>query len=167
MDQQPAHPDREHVVVGVDGSDASTDALAWALRQASRHGWTVDVVTAWPASDEVFVHDVPGHFSAPRQQAVVAQDRAVAKTLAGLPDPPPVRTHVDNASPVAALCEHARTARMVVVGSQGGTHTTPTARASLGDSLALLVECPVVVLHEGGTVPGDHVDQRPLERASA
>jgi Universal stress protein family len=35
------------IVVGVDGSEGSTDALRWAVRQAGFTGATVQAVIAW------------------------------------------------------------------------------------------------------------------------
>jgi len=37
------------IVVGVDGSDSSLDALRWAARQAELTGAEIDVVVAWPS----------------------------------------------------------------------------------------------------------------------
>jgi len=37
----------ERIVVGVDGSDESRAALAWAVEEARHHGATVDAVHAW------------------------------------------------------------------------------------------------------------------------
>jgi nucleotide-binding universal stress UspA family protein len=41
------HEDGDRIVVGVDGSDSSKEALAWAVRQAALTGAVVDAVTAW------------------------------------------------------------------------------------------------------------------------
>ena len=38
---------RHTVVVGIDGSDASIDALGWAAAQAERTGAALEAVTAW------------------------------------------------------------------------------------------------------------------------
>jgi len=35
------------IVVGIDGSDASLDALAWAARQAELTGGTLVALTTW------------------------------------------------------------------------------------------------------------------------
>jgi nucleotide-binding universal stress UspA family protein len=138
----------ECVVVGVDGSAPSSRALLWALRLATRHGWTVDVVTAWPEPAAVFVHEVPGHVCAPRERAAAVQARALRVALGTVPDPPRVRCHLDNAHPVVALRQRSQSAELVVVGSGGGSRALHPGRPSVGESLALLARRPVVVIHD-------------------
>jgi nucleotide-binding universal stress UspA family protein len=41
--------DRSRVVVGVDGSPASADALSWAVRYAEQSGAEIEAVTSWDA----------------------------------------------------------------------------------------------------------------------
>lgn len=155
----------EHVVVGVDGSPPSVRALAWTLRAAVRQGWTVGVVTAWPDPATVFVHDVPGHFSAPRHEAAQVQETAIEEACRGLPRPPPIVSHVVNAHPVEALEELGAEARLIVVGSQGEREPRHHARASIGESLALLVHCPVLVV--GDDTPGEPDTARPHRLVTA
>ena len=42
-EQLPDH----RIVVGIDGSESSKAALAWAVRQAGLTGATVEAITAW------------------------------------------------------------------------------------------------------------------------
>ena len=44
--------DTASIVVGVDGSEASLDALRWALTHAASTGATVRAVTAWAFPEE-------------------------------------------------------------------------------------------------------------------
>jgi hypothetical protein len=169
------HPDREAatrpadvLVVGVDGSAPSVAALAWALRAGRLHGWSVEAVTAWPEAAAVLVHDVPGHSSAPRHEALRAQARAVERALALVEDPAPLTTRVVNAHPVPALLERAGHARMLVVGSHGSTRPpSQRDRASVGDTLTLLAACPVVVVGDEPAqdpTPQDPTSQTPTSR---
>ncbi|WP_161790189.1 universal stress protein, partial [Streptacidiphilus carbonis] len=41
------HQTADRIVVGVDGSDSSKQALRWALRQAELTGGVLEAVTAW------------------------------------------------------------------------------------------------------------------------
>jgi nucleotide-binding universal stress UspA family protein len=138
----------ECVVVGVDGSAPSARALEWALRLAARHGWTVELVTAWPEPAAVFVHEVPGHVCAPRERAAAVQASALRLALTSVPDPPRVRSHLDNAHPVVALRQRSQSAELVVVGSGGGTRHPHPGRPSVSESLALIARRPVVVIHD-------------------
>jgi nucleotide-binding universal stress UspA family protein len=134
-------------------------ALVWAVDLAGRLGWTVEAVTAWPEVDAVWVHDVPGHFSAPRQRALQAQDTVLAEVRQVSGGVVTVDTDIVNAHPVDALSELAGDARLVVVGAHDARRASRRhpGRRSVGESLALLVECPVVVVH----------DTSPAERAQA
>ena len=49
MDGAPAYG---HIVVGVDGSPLSREALRWAAREAELHGCPLDVVYGWQVSTE-------------------------------------------------------------------------------------------------------------------
>jgi len=138
------------VVVGVDGSPASIDALRWALSLAKVRCWDVEVVTAWPEAGAVLVHQVPGHCCAPRERAVSAQARAMATAVGGGAGGPRVMPLVVNAHPVEALLEHAAGARMLVVGSHGQCpgRARPGTRPSVATTVAHLASCPVVVVGE-------------------
>jgi nucleotide-binding universal stress UspA family protein len=154
-DREAATPPADVLVVGVDGSTPSIKALIWALRVGRLHGWSVEAVTAWPEAAAVLVHDVPGHSSAPRHEALRAQARAIERALAVVEDPAPLTSSVVNAHPVSALLERAAHARMLVVGSHGSTRPpSQRDRASVGDTLTLLAACPVVVV-------GDEPEQDP------
>lgn len=134
------------IVVGVDGSGPSTNALIWALRTAASRDWTVEAVTAWPEAGAVFVHEVPGHFCQPRQHAYDLQDAALAEALRVVGDEHCVETTIINAPPLEALRKRASSARLVVI----GTHRTPSAtHAGVVEELPMLVGCPVVVIHDG------------------
>jgi nucleotide-binding universal stress UspA family protein len=148
QDERPAD-----VVVGVDGSGPSVRALIWALRLADQRDWTVEVVTAWPGADSVHVHDVPGHFSAPRQRAFAAQGAALTQARETVGNGSAARALVVNAHPVEALAARGASARLLVTGSHADRRRPPghRGRASIGQSLALLVRCPVVVVHDART----------------
>lgn len=61
-------PARPRIVVGVDGSDPSRDALRWALKYAHGCDFQVEAVTAW---------DCPPFFSA---HAAPSADEAIARS---------------------------------------------------------------------------------------
>lgn len=136
---------RDVVVVGVDGSEPSTRALAWALDVAATRGWAVEAVTAWPEAGAVMVHDVPGHHSEPRHRAVTTQARtieAATRAVATVPELTPV---IVNSHPVDALLQRSADARLLVVGhGQEGAHDQR--HVPVDETLALLSPCPVVVI---------------------
>jgi len=143
------------VVVGVNGSTASTRALRWALVTAAERHWRVEVVTAWPHTGPVFVHEVPGHHSDARERARVAQADALRRALAETPAAVPVSTVLENARPEDALTLRARGKRLLVVGTSSGP--VEEHRAGLAGRCRAQVDCPVAV------VPADAGDARILE----
>lgn len=147
------------VVVGIDGTDQSVQALTWAMRVARDRGWTVDAVAAWPDASAAFVHDVPGHYCEPRGQAQQSLLEAVASASALVASPPRVVTHLENKHPVPALLARSRGAQLLVVGRHdASSQTHGRRRASVGDSCAAKATCPVVVVegraHPGGDASG-------------
>ena len=73
------HSDKRFIVVGVDGSDRSADALRWALRQARYTGAGVRVVLCWEEPWTIFL--TPTHTEAYYQEkALEALERILAQT---------------------------------------------------------------------------------------
>lgn len=111
---------RTGVVVGVDGSDVSEHALAFAAAEADRLGEPLTVVTAW--SPIVTPHN-PGVYPPEYLTNMQAlSEEAMALAVAGLssdyPDLQVVR-HVEQGYPSAVLNRLGAHARLVVVGSHG------------------------------------------------
>lgn len=146
------HRREPDMVVGVDGSESSTKALIWAMTLAASLGWTIEVVTAWPESEAVLVHEVPGHFSAPRHHATLTQKAAIAHARREVNRQPTLAGHIVNARPVEALCARAQHARVIVVGARNaGRAGDRRGRAPIEETLSLLSRCPVVVVRADGT----------------
>lgn len=117
----PTAPSRR-VVVGIDGSALSVDALGYAFAAASQRHLPLEVVTAWdPAllatyrlegtvADEVLA-------AAGNQHLGTAQE-AVAPWQEKYPDVP-VHVHVGTDAPAETLIERSDGAALTVVGSRG------------------------------------------------
>src|SRR3954466_6636831 len=111
----------ERIVVGVDGSDGSQKALAWALDDARRRGdATVEVVHAWEppvlvGSPVGAVPPVPieGPHTDARPQ-ILAHVIAQADTTGVTVEPV-----VMEGAPGASLCERSQGAALLVLGSSG------------------------------------------------
>src|SRR5579871_4851510 len=96
-------PTRPRVVVGVDGSDASIAALAFAAEEAKLRGGTLQVVSAY-VSATMFGASVPaGYIEALEEAAHEIVDKAVA-AVPGMAEVDVTRTIVPEA-PVAALLD--------------------------------------------------------------
>ncbi|MGC4955916.1 universal stress protein [Actinomadura citrea] len=134
-----------HVVVGVDGSPVSREALAMAFAEAGAHGWDVHAVVAWEAVPE---KDVP-----PLVDEAGLRDAAAAR-LARLMIParelhPDVKVEFDVVigPPREVLMTAAEEARLLVVGSRGLGGFRGLLLGSVSHALIHHAPCPVAVVH--------------------
>lgn len=132
------------VVVGIDGSPASRDALRWATRYAALTQGVVEAVTAWdyPAS----------HDWAPvldderiRDAATTTLEKAVHEVTR---DEPPVKvvTAVVQGHPAQVLIDEARGADLLVVGNRGHGAFTSALVGSTSERCVRHALCPVLVV---------------------
>ncbi|MFG2041854.1 universal stress protein [Dactylosporangium sp. NPDC048998] len=144
------------VVVGVDGSPESVEALAWAAGDASRRHRALHVVHAFqlPAVYGPFPPPVPSPYDDETRAAAermlagsVARARALAPGLEVTSDMPMRQP----ANALLAAAEHADT---VVVGSRGLGGFAGLLLGSVSIEVSAHAACPVVVTHHGGGRPG-------------
>lgn len=138
---------RGPVVVGVDGSPVSEEAVAFAFEEASLHGAPLVAVSAWTdfpvdgAYASLFTVDWP--------RVEDEQHRVLAERLAGWqekhPDVEVTRTVVRD-RPVRALLDAAEGARLLVVGSRGRGGLTGMLLGSTSQSLVHHASCPLAVV---------------------
>lgn len=136
------------VVVGVDGSAASREALDFAFAEAS---WRNAVLVTVHACG--LPHELPDLSPSLREHlhAVDAGDRVtVQETLAGFGEMYP-DVKVDevflHGEPVPALVTESTRADLVVVGSRGRSATTGLLLGSVAHALLRHAESPVAVIH--------------------
>lgn len=144
-----ASVDARSVVVGLDGSELSQAALAWAFDYASRHGMVLHAVHAWtlPSFDLLAAPAGP----APADEATIMEEeqRSAAESLAGFAERYPdveVRETVVRESPVKALLEAAKDASLLVVGTHGRGEFMSAVLGSVSQALLRKAEIPVVVV---------------------
>lgn len=132
------------VVVGVDGSQSSKDALAWAAKYAEATGSQVRAITTFES--EYFL----GGASPNADIAKQAHDNAQAAVHAVLgPNPAvPVKIEVVGGHPAQVLVEASRTADMLVVGSRGHGAFVGMFLGSVSTHCVHHAKCPVLVLHD-------------------
>lgn len=135
------------IVVGVDGSDPSKDALRWAAGQAELTGNALEVVMVWDESTEAFAQaeTVPaglnlGEF---KQHTI---DDAIRQVL-GQHLAIKVTTTMAEGSPAAALLNAAKSADMLVVGKRGHKGIAGRLLGSVSQHCVEHAYCPVVVVH--------------------
>lgn len=163
-----------HVVVGVDGSEESGAALAWAANYAGERDATLHVVNVYRVSDEANPHDVGGaggesgvsfqgqtaqlaagwreeHDRFAQQQAEARIQRMV--TDAGIDPSKVVAVAVEGRKPARALIEAAQDADMLVLGSRGRGGFAGLVLGSVSQQLAGYAPCPLLILRGDATTP--------------
>ena len=139
---QDAEPPR--VVVGVDGSEGSLEALDWAVREAQELGATLHLVAAWmtPAPTGYFIMDTHGDFLLETRAML---DRAVARAKELAPGLE-IRAELMECLPALALVQASRGARLLVVGSRGRGGFRGLLLGSVSQHCTRHAECPVLVV---------------------
>jgi nucleotide-binding universal stress UspA family protein len=136
------------VVVGVDGTPTSEEAVAFAFAEASVHGADLVAVHAWadPVVDTVLLgHGEPLDFEPAQQRAYETLGERLAGWQEKYPDVHVVREVVRD-HPSRALLRHADDARLVVVGTRGRGGFQGLVLGSTGQHLLHHAPCPVVVV---------------------
>jgi nucleotide-binding universal stress UspA family protein len=136
------------VVVGVDGTEASEAAVAFAFAEASAAGTTLVVLHAY--AESVFETAITGD-NAPLDwtlQREVAEE-VLAERLAGWQEKYPdvrVEREIVHDRPIRALRRRAQTARLVVVGRRGRGGFRDLVLGSTSMQLTHHATCPVAVV---------------------
>jgi nucleotide-binding universal stress UspA family protein len=136
------------IVVGVDGSPSSNQALQWAIGQANLTGAAVDAIACWHPTT---LYDWTLHAKDPHQDAAARQ--TLAATVAdALQDAPAVQVRQSalpgNAAEV--LVERSRNADLLVVGSRGHGGFSGVLLGSTSHNCVQHAHCPVVVVRGAG-----------------
>ncbi len=139
--------DTEAIVVGVDGSDPSFNALEWAARQAELTGAEVQAVTAWqwPASYGEPMPIAPGYD--PEADATGVLDEAIARLRRAHPSVV-IRPRVIEGSAAQVLVEASRRAGLLVVGNRGHGAFAGLLLGSVSEHCTTHAHCPVLVVRE-------------------
>jgi nucleotide-binding universal stress UspA family protein len=133
------------IVVGVDGSVSSKQALRWAARLAAADGSRIEAVTAW---------DYPPSFNAPVDvdwRPDLDADTILTETLDevfGDDRPEGLEPVVAHGQARTVLIEASRGASLLVVGSRGHGGFAGLLLGSVSSACSEHAHCPVLVLHD-------------------
>lgn len=148
-DPAPAGP----IVVGVDGSEPSRQALRWARALADSSGLRVDAIATWAmpvTAGGLGWVDVPSDWD--RTQEITAMlDHTLAEVF-GVDQPQNLRPLVRHGLASEVLLEASKGAYMVVVGNRGHGGFTGMLLGSVSAACTERAACPVVVVR-GDTPP--------------
>jgi nucleotide-binding universal stress UspA family protein len=140
------------IVVGIDGSEESKNALRWALEEARLRSAEIVAVHAWEAPPAV-----PEPGPAPGfdlvgilPQVQEAAERLVSKVVSEVVGDSDVTVEpvAIVGPPASVLVDAARDADMLVVGSRGHGGFTALLLGSVSQQLAHHAPCPLVIHRE-------------------
>lgn len=132
------------IVVGVDGSPSSIDALRYAARIADLFDQPIEIVTTWDAP--LYGEATTAAGWEPEQWAEKVLDRAVDKAFGDTVPPNIVKT-IRVGPPARTLVELSAHAAMLVVGSRGRGGFAGLLLGSVSAACAEHAYCPVLVVH--------------------
>ncbi len=133
----------QHIVVGVDGSPASIDALRWAIGQGELSHRTVDAVISWELPTQYGTDFYGGQFD----WADMARG-TLQTALNEIGDSGPIngRAIVVEGHPAYALVEASKDAELLVVGSRGHGGFVGMLLGSVSEYVIAHAHCPVLVV---------------------
>jgi nucleotide-binding universal stress UspA family protein len=138
------------IIVGVDGSEHSRQALEWAIREAGLRGAALTVLAVhqvagnhWTGNPELYPADLPATEAVRRAAEDVVQK---ALSQAGEPGPASVTVRAVSGMPAKELVSASSGADLVVVGSRGGGGFARLMLGSVSSQVVSHAACPVVVL---------------------
>lgn len=154
----PMDPDprsrRPEVAVGIDGSDASVDAVGFALEEAAMRGVGLRAIHVWSRPDS------PRDLRPVCYNALTAEEegaRVLSESLAGwtakYPDVPVIEQVVED-RPLTVLAEASRTAELLVVGARGRGGFPGLRLGSVGHAVLHHARGPVAVVRRSGRGAG-------------
>lgn len=138
------------IVVGIDGSECSMDALNWAVKHAGIEHAPLTVLavhevaaSAWTNNPILYPEDRPE-----QEEARKAAQETVNKTISELSGPSPESVTVRGVSgqPAQILIEASEGADLVVVGSRGAGGFASLLTGSVVSKVVNHAACPVVVV---------------------
>lgn len=135
------------VVVGVDGSPASLDALQWAVEYASATQSLVDVVAAWEwPTSLAWSAPFPAEFD-PNTSAEQMLSQVIARERAEYPDLA-IDGRVVQGNPANVLESASRGAALLVVAQRGHGELVGILLGSVSEHCVTHAHCPVLVFRD-------------------
>lgn len=132
------------IVVGVDGSASSLDALSWAARQAELTAASLEVLTTWELpSSYGWSAPVPDDFD-PAGDIRGTLEAALAPLRTAHPGVR-IEARVVGGHPAPVLVEASKGADLLVVGSRGHGEFVGMVIGSVSEYCAAHAYCPVLV----------------------
>jgi nucleotide-binding universal stress UspA family protein len=168
MTEQPSGGHQPRIVVGVDGSASSEQALRWALRQAELTGAAVEAVIAWhfhfiSSSNAMMPAEIVAAATDFRKIAEQVLADTVSRVTSG-GFPVPVTQEVLEGSAAAVLIRQSAGADLLVVGSRGYGGLAEALLGSVSQHCVHHAACPVVIVRGDVTTAGPTAAATPAQQ---
>jgi nucleotide-binding universal stress UspA family protein len=134
------------IVVGVDGSPSSEQALRWAAEQARSTGQELHAVIAWQSPVTYGAPPVPDGIDWAEDSRATLQ-KTVENALPEA-EARKVVLHAVHGAPAPALLDAAQGAGLLVVGCRGHGGFAGLLLGSVSQHVVTHATCPVLVMHE-------------------
>jgi len=142
------------IVVGVDGSDSSIDALHWAAAQAKRTGSALRVMATWAYPSSLgWAPSWPEDWD-PQKETENALTKVIEDALGSDPGIEVSQLVVEGHA-AQVLVKASEDADLMVVGSRGHGAFTGMLLGSVSEYLATHCRCPVLIVHYKDKDHGD------------
>lgn len=137
------------VVVGVDGSTSSKEALRWALKEARLRGASLRAVYAWKMPIYVANGFAPVVVPDPAELRRTARERldAIVYEVTGGATDVPIEQKAVEGTAAEVLVDESDGADLLVVGSRGHGGFAGLLLGSVSQQCATHAPCPVVIVH--------------------
>jgi nucleotide-binding universal stress UspA family protein len=135
----------DRIVVGVDGSANSEQALRWAARIAADFGARLQAVTAWDFPASYGFGSVPQDWDPAGDMRKVLDE--TVRAVFGDQPPAGFQRQVREGNAAMVLIEASQGAMMLVVGSRGHGGFAGLLLGSVSANVAEHAPCPVLVIH--------------------
>ncbi|GAA1974044.1 universal stress protein [Microbacterium pumilum] len=133
------------IVVGVDGSRSSIDALRKAAELADVFNAPIEAITAWQFPI-TYDQTLPTGIWSPEGEAADTLSRAIHEAFpSGKPEN--LTTQIAAGPPAAVLIKKSETASMLVLGSRGRGGFAGLLLGSVSTACTQHAHCPVLVMH--------------------
>jgi nucleotide-binding universal stress UspA family protein len=136
---------RHQIVVGVDGSESSNEALRWAARLAPSLDATIHALVAWEIP-VVYGLDAALPTWKPDETAQEILNKSLEKVF-GKTRPAGLIGSISQGHPTFVLIDASKDAEMLIIGSRGLGGFAGLLLGSVSSTCAERAECPVLVVH--------------------
>jgi nucleotide-binding universal stress UspA family protein len=140
-----ADSSQARIVVGVDGSRHSEDALRWAAQLAGVYGARLEVVSAWEYPQTYGWATVPEDWR-PGDDMQKVLTETVGRVF-GNQQPSGLELRVVEGGAAKVLIDASQGALMLLVGSRGHGGFTGLLLGSVSANAAEHAHCPVLIIH--------------------